>query len=115
MAPPIYHLPLELVRKVTDESSSRDIAALALTSRHFHAWANPCLYEHNLKHENANAAVWAADKGRLGTLLHLRRAQIGSPPDFVKKLWIKKDVSKPDWPVKSGVAKFTLLHLAVRK
>ncbi|KAL1859549.1 hypothetical protein Daus18300_009550 [Diaporthe australafricana] len=114
MAPPIYHLPLELVQKVADESSSRDIAALALTSRHFHSWVNPCLYEHNLKHENANTAVWAADKGRLETLLHLSRAQIWSSPDFVKKLWVKQDVHKRDWSARPDSAKFTLLHLAVR-
>lgn len=117
MPPGIYHLPLELVRGVAAECSSRDLAALALTDRHFHAWVNPCLYEHNIKREEADAAVWAAARGRLNTLLLLNQAKTQSSKNFIYKDWGWRARYGPflarQRPPRSPL-RFTLLHLAAR-
>lgn len=117
MPPGIYRLPLELIREVAAESSSRDLATLALTCRHFHAWVNPYLYERNLKHEKADAAVWAAAHGRLDTLLLLHGSQSRLSKSFIKKVWCGrarygKFLPLPQ-PVRSPL-RFTLLHLAAQ-
>ncbi|KAG6359194.1 hypothetical protein INS49_012714 [Diaporthe citri] len=117
MPPGIYRLPLELVRKVAAESSSHDLAALALTGRHFYAWVNPCLYEYNIKNEEADAAVWAASHGRLDTLLLLDAAKTGSSKPFVNKNWSGR--AQYRWLMDRLRAsrlplEFTLLHLAAQ-
>lgn len=117
MPPGIYHLPLELVRGVAAESGSRDLAALALTCRHFHAWVNPCLYEHNLKQEKADAAVWAAARGRLDTLLLLHGSESRFSKSFIKKVWCGRARYGKFLPIPQPAGsplKFTLLHLAAQ-
>lgn len=118
MPPGIYHLPLELVREITAEFSSRDLAALALTGRHFYAWVNPDLYERNIKHQTADAAVWAAAHGRLGTLLLLHEANAWySKTPFINKAWrgrVRYEPLLAFRPPPQGQPTFTLLHLAAQ-
>ncbi|KAK2615342.1 hypothetical protein N8I77_002105 [Diaporthe amygdali] len=123
MTPGIYRIPPEIVRKIAVKTGSRELASLALTARILHVWFSPYLYEHNIKHQNANAAVWAAENGRLDVLIRLYRTQPGSPPAFINKLWNgRKDFDRSTRSMLapgncthvSSRMQLTLLHLAVR-
>ncbi|KAJ0119195.1 hypothetical protein J7T55_013432 [Diaporthe amygdali] len=124
MAPGIYRIPPEIVRNIAVESGCRELAALALTARIFNVWFNPHLYKHNINHQNANAAIWAAKTGRLNTLLRLYETQTGSRPNLIDELWNSRYHWDSDFRDMLSVEKgacgagtamqFTLLHLAVR-
>ncbi|KAJ4269957.1 hypothetical protein NW762_001628 [Fusarium torreyae] len=70
----INDLPLEILIQVIECcDTSRDIAALASTSKHLYNIALPLLYNRQLDNNDHHVTFWAAKKGIIETLRHVRR------------------------------------------
>lgn len=73
--PCLENLPPELLILVSESCDTlKDIASLALTSRHCNAVASPQLYRSAVEREDIDVAGWASRSGRLDTLQHLATA-----------------------------------------
>ncbi|KAF4950996.1 hypothetical protein FSARC_13034 [Fusarium sarcochroum] len=68
----IHGLPLEILIQVIEScDTSRDIAALASTSKHLYNITLPLLYKRQLDNNDHHVTFWAAKKGIITTLQHV--------------------------------------------
>ncbi|EUC40187.1 hypothetical protein COCMIDRAFT_42757, partial [Bipolaris oryzae ATCC 44560] len=68
----LTNLPRELLYAIAEHlHAESDLNAFARANRLLYHLTNPYLYDHNIRHSNSTALLWAAEHGKERTLCKL--------------------------------------------